>query len=111
MEQFRCTLTKLGWKQFKSDPCLYKRWCTQDQCHIYLAHYVDDVYLTGASTERIDEAKAVIGEIYDVTDQGRVTYALGIAVEWKSEGIVLHQHGYVMKLLHDHQPPLKKRDS
>ena len=100
-DDFSGTLKKLRYERFNYEPCMYRRWSDELQTFTFLAHYVDDVYITGPTDEFIEHAKEELKQYYELSDQGLAEFALGITVEWFSDGVALHQRGYINKLVED----------
>lgn len=61
--------------------------------------YVDDLLITGASVSNINRFKKQMGEEFDMSDLGRLSYYLGIEVDQGDECIELRQTAYARKLL------------
>lgn len=61
--------------------------------------YVDDLLVTGTSTSIISKFKKQMGEEFDMSDLGKLSYYLGIEVDQKGDYIELKQSAYAKKLL------------
>ena len=74
-------LLKIGFTQSKIDECLYFR-----KNNIFMV-YVDDGILAGPSADEIDEVIQLIGERYNITDEGDLTDYLGVHVTHLPDGL------------------------
>ncbi|XP_019242334.1 PREDICTED: uncharacterized protein LOC109222429, partial [Nicotiana attenuata] len=63
--------------------------------------YVNDLLITGSSTELIDEAKGVLHKKFKLKDLGELTYFLGIEVLRSKSCVILNQRKYVLELVYD----------
>lgn len=61
--------------------------------------YVDDLLVTGTSISVINKFKKEMGEEFDMSDLGKLSYYLGIEVEQTGDYIRLKQSAYARKLL------------
>lgn len=68
---------------------------------IILLVYVDDVILTGTSSDIIEEVKAYIHAELQIKDLGNLSFFLGFEVTNSSKGLFLNQRKYVLELLED----------
>ena len=71
-------LKGMGFKQCKSDPCIYIKNAKEGYCII--AVYVDDLIVGGENDENIELTKKTISEKFEVTDMGLLHYFLGVKV-------------------------------
>ena len=69
-------LRKMGFVRLSSDHGVYVKWDGVNR--VWLALYVDDVFLTGKVLAKIAEAKRVLGLDMKVKDLGSARYLLGI---------------------------------
>ncbi len=99
-DEFRTSMEVLNYERFNSDPCMFRRWSEELNCYIFLAHYVDDIYVSAPSDEQCQILKQELP--YDFTDQGLTQYALGIQTDWYHDGILMYQQGYIKQLIADH---------
>lgn len=90
-------LTDLGFKRCPYENAVYTKG-EGDQCLI-IAVYVDDILITGARVESIGEFKKHMGEKFEMTDLGKLSYYLGIEVERGEQCIKLKQSSYATKIL------------
>ena len=87
----------LGFKKCPSEHAIYCRGVDTEK--LVVGVYVDDLIITGASCNSIKKFKALMAEIFKMSDLGLLTYYLGIEVKQSSEGITLSQGSYVKKIL------------
>ena len=76
-------LKDMGFKQCKSDPCIYIKDAKEGYCII--AVYVDDLIVGGDNEKNIDYTKKTISAKFEVTDMGLLHYFLGVKVVQKSD--------------------------
>nr|XP_016454964.1 PREDICTED: uncharacterized mitochondrial protein AtMg00810-like [Nicotiana tabacum] len=63
--------------------------------------YVDDLMITGNSSEMIDEVKRSLHKSFKLKDLGKVIYFLGIEIMRSHKGILLNQRKYTLELKSD----------
>lgn len=56
--------------------------------------YVDDLLLTGTSSEMINEVKTILHQHFRMKDLGKLRYFLGIEVMQSKNGVLLNQRKY-----------------
>ena len=91
-------LTKMGFEQTNSDPCVY----TASGGELFLiAVYVDDIILAGRSDKRMKEVKDAIAEKFTVKDLGELHHFLGVKViqDKESNSIWIGQETYARELI------------
>ncbi|CAN1261943.1 Uncharacterized mitochondrial protein AtMg00810, partial [Linum perenne] len=66
---------------------------------IYVLIYVDDIIVTGASKEAVQELIGSLAQRFQVKDLGALNYFLGIQVNRTSDSLHLTQSKYIMELL------------
>ena len=80
------------------DPCLYIK-IADGHCVLLLV-YVDDVLVTGSSTELITRAKNDLKTHFEMTDSGKCAFVLGIELVDNADGsVTLCQQRYVDDVL------------
>ena len=60
--------------------------------------YVDDMNLIGTPGELLKTAEYLKKE-FEMKDLGKTIYCLGLEIEHKSDGILIHQSAYIEKIL------------
>ena len=73
-----------------------------------VAVYVDDTNLIGTSKELIETAE-ILKKEFEMKDLGKTRYCLGLQIEHRKDGILVHQSNYTQKVLrrfshHDVKP-------
>ena len=63
-----------------------------------IAVYVDDINLFG-TPEELTKAATYLKDEFEMKDLGKTKYCLGLQIEHKSNGILIHQSTYVEKVL------------
>ena len=71
-------LVKIGFRSFKSDPCVYVYKDKNGSAILML--YVDDILLMGANKELLDKPKKQHMDLFEMTDVGDVSRVLGMSV-------------------------------
>uniref|UniRef100_A0AAV1U4T5 Reverse transcriptase Ty1/copia-type domain-containing protein n=1 Tax=Peronospora matthiolae TaxID=2874970 RepID=A0AAV1U4T5_9STRA len=80
------------------DPCLYLK-ITSGECVLSLV-YVDDVLVTGSSTELIKRTKSDFKARFEMTDSGKCAFVLGIELVDNDNGsVTMCQRRYVEDVL------------
>lgn len=90
-------LKGLGFKRCPYENAVYTKGEGKD-C-LVIAVYVDDILVTGASVENVEDFKRQMGKKFDMTNLGKLSYYLGIEVEQGEAYIELKQSGYAKKVL------------
>jgi hypothetical protein len=85
-------------RRSKNEPTLYVK--HQGNVNLLIvALYVDDLILTGSSTEMIEEFKKDMVKKYEMSDIGLLHYFLGIEVYQDKEEVFISQKMYAEKIL------------
>ncbi|GMI69275.1 hypothetical protein HRI_000596800 [Hibiscus trionum] len=66
---------------------------------VYIMVYVDDIVVTGNSSEEIDSVVQQINSAFSLKDLGKLTFFLGMNVVPVEQGIVLNQKKHILELL------------
>ncbi|KAM1191971.1 hypothetical protein ACFX2G_012598 [Malus domestica] len=68
---------------------------------IILLLYVDDIILTGSNSVKIQKTIEELSAVFDLKDLGRLTYFLGLQIQYRQNGdIFVNQAKYVKDLIH-----------
>ena len=88
-----------GFSRFTTDQCVYKRGEAATQ--LFVAIYVDDLIITGASLDIIDTFKSELKDRFKMKDLGPIKYCLGMEItqDLVKGTIEVKQQGYVKSIL------------
>ncbi|KAG6497564.1 hypothetical protein ZIOFF_045465 [Zingiber officinale] len=92
-----CCLVELGFKKCTQEHAVYIR--GEGESSILVGVYVDDLIVTGGSTEKINKFKQQMMTEFDMSDLSLLSYYLGIEVEQQKSRISLRQSAYAKKIL------------
>ncbi|KAG6479946.1 hypothetical protein ZIOFF_063423 [Zingiber officinale] len=90
------SLKELGFKKCNQEHAVYTR--GKREASILVGVYVDDLIVTGRSTEGINKFKQQMMTEFEMSDLGLLSYYLGIEVEQQKSRILLRQSAYAMKI-------------
>ncbi|CAN6697433.1 unnamed protein product [Malus baccata var. baccata] len=63
--------------------------------------YVDDIILTRSNVTKVQQVIGDLAGVFDLKDMGRLTYFLGLQIQYKENGdIFVNQSKYVKDLIH-----------
>ncbi|KAG6485841.1 hypothetical protein ZIOFF_054406 [Zingiber officinale] len=91
------SLEELGFKKCTQEHAVYTR--DEEEASILVGVYVDDLIVTGSSTEKINKFKQQMMTEFEMSDLGLLSYYLGIEVEQQKSRILLRQSAYAKKIL------------
>ncbi|CAM8916639.1 unnamed protein product [Rhodiola kirilowii] len=97
--RFSDALIEYGFVQSANDSSLFT--LAQQTEFIILLVYVDDVVLTGTSSQLITHVKEFIHDKFQIKDLGYLKYFLGLEVARSRDGIFLNQRKYALDILED----------
>ncbi|KAG6518159.1 hypothetical protein ZIOFF_021561 [Zingiber officinale] len=95
------SLRELGFKKCNQEHAVYTR--GKREASILVGVYVDDLIVTGRSTEGINKFKQQMMTEFEMSDLGLLSYYLGIEVEQQKSRILLRQSVYAKKILSQFQ--------
>ncbi|KAM2874298.1 hypothetical protein COP2_017588 [Malus domestica] len=96
--KFTSYLPSLGFTTSLSDTSLFVK--VDDADIILLLLYVDDIILTGSNPTKVQYVINDLAGVFDLTDMGKLTYFLGIQVQYHTDGsLFLNQSKYAKELL------------
>jgi len=98
-EKLSILLVSCGYQQAQADHSLFVK--TADSSFTALIVYVDDIILTGNSTDEMAHIKHVLHSNFCIKDLGILKYFLGIKVAHSETGIYLCQRRYCLDLIRD----------
>ena len=97
-ETFHEFVCSIGFQASSFDPCFYIK-VASGQCVLLLV-YVDDVLVTGSSTEMIARTKSDLKMRFEMTDSGKCAFVLGIELVDDIDGsVTMCQRRYVDDVL------------
>lgn len=91
------TLLTMGFMRCPSDHAIYCK--GKGKQRLVVVVYVDDLVITGSSSNLITEFKKQMAVMFKMSDLGLLSYYLGIEVRQSSDGIALSQSNYARKIL------------
>jgi hypothetical protein len=89
-------LIGLGYVNNELCPCVFIKKSTSG--YAIIAVYVDDMNLIGTSKELIETAE-ILKKEFEMKDLGKTRYCLGLQIEHRKDGILVHQSNYTQKVL------------
>ena len=96
--ELNSTFTKLGHCQSHVDPCIQIQWT--DNGYTISGTYTDDVLGGSSSMENEVEAKAGLGDAYEITDLGQPDKVLGMTLKHHDSGdLSIHQRPLILKMI------------
>jgi len=98
-EKLSILLLSCGYQQAQADHSLFVK--TADSSFTVLIVYVDDIILTGNSTDEMAHIKHVLHSNFRIKDLGILKYFLGIRVAHSETSIYLCQRKYCLDLIRD----------
>ena len=93
--KLRQWLLSNGWEISKYDECVFYNYSRG----LIITVYVDDINIFGPSDEHITPFKKEIAKAFKMTDAGRAAWYLGMQLDWRPEGIHVHQNGFAQQAL------------
>lgn len=95
--QLSSWLTEYGFSPSKADPSLFM--LNQGNTHIFLLVYVDDIVVTASNTSAIDTLIHNMSIVFPVRDLGKLSFFLGLELDYTVNGVFLSQRKYIKHLL------------
>ena len=96
-ERFVSVIRAAGFSQSDHDPALFVHLSPRGRTLLLL--YVDDMLITGDDVDHINHVKQQLGEQFQMSDLGPLSYFLGIKVLRSSKGYYLSQSKYIRDLI------------
>jgi hypothetical protein len=90
-------MASLGFSWCKLDHALYRR--ANDDGFLVVGVYVDDLIITGTSSDIIHMFKQEMQTLFQMSDLGPLSYYLGIEVSQEKDRITVCQSSYAKKIL------------
>lgn len=96
--KFTSYFPALGFRTSLSDTSLLVKVDGDDI--ILLLLYMDDIILTGLSTNKIQVVIQDLAKVFDLKDMGKLTFFLGLHIQYKDDGsLFVTQSKYTKELL------------
>lgn len=96
-ERFVSVIRVAGFSSSDHDPALFIHLSPRGRTLLLL--YVDDMLITGDDVEHISHVKKQLGEQFQMSDLGPLSYFLGIEVLHSAKGYYLSQSKYIQDLI------------
>ena len=90
-------LHKLGFVKSLSEATLYVKRADANLIIVFV--YIDDLLVTGSNKTQIEEFKAEMLDVFEMTDLGLMSYFLGMEVKQSDDGIFICQQQYAKEIL------------
>nr|GEW32748.1 hypothetical protein [Tanacetum cinerariifolium] len=97
------TLQEMGFLQCVHEKAVYRK--VPNGEFIILVIYKDDLFMTGASLDLINELQKRMASQFEISDLGELTYYLGIKVSQGKDCVEIKQERYAMKILKEEDEP------
>jgi hypothetical protein len=95
--RFATFLLTLGFVEAKSDTSLFIYHHADGVAYLLL--YVDDIVLTASSTQLLQRIITSLQQEFAMKDLGQLHHFLGVTVEPRQTGLLLHQRQYALDIL------------
>ena len=97
-DKLKISLQQFGFSSTKSDQSLFVRFTNCSS--LFVLVYVDDIVVTGSSSQEIHELISRLRGLFSLKDLGKLSYFLGIEVKKTTDGgLHLSQKKYIQDLL------------
>jgi hypothetical protein len=93
--KLRHWLLQNGWRSSAYDECVFYN----NTKALILTVYVDDINIFGAFVEVITTFKSELAQAFKMTDAGKAAWYLGLQLDWRDDGLHMHQGGFVQQAL------------
>ncbi|XP_070020752.1 uncharacterized mitochondrial protein AtMg00810-like [Nicotiana sylvestris] len=90
-------LVQSGYKQSPFNHSLFTK--QQGGEIVIILVYVDDLMISGSSSNLVNDAKTILHSKFKVKDLGKLRYFLGIEVSRSKKGILLNKRKYALELI------------
>jgi hypothetical protein len=94
-KKLRQWLLYQGWQVSQYDECVFLK----KDPFLIITIYVDDINIFGPDKEAIEQFKLDIAKTFKITDEGVVSWYLGMQINITPEGVHLHQSAYTQQIL------------
>ena len=93
----RHVLADIGFTEAKSDTSLFIDRRGDETAYLLL--YVDDIVLTASSQQLLQSVISSLQQEFAMKDMGQLHHFLGVTVEPRPSGLLLHQRQYALDIL------------
>nr|GEV74798.1 putative retroelement Pol polyprotein [Tanacetum cinerariifolium] len=97
LKELDSTLKEMGFLQCVQEKVVYRK--VPNEEFIIVAVNVEDLFVTGASLDLINEFKKRMASQFEMSNLGELTYYLGIEVSQGKDCMKIKQERYAMKIL------------
>ena len=94
---FHDEMITLGFTPSTAIPGLY--YLVEHDQIVFALVYVDDIYLSGSHTIKIEDVCSAFSQLFDITDLRLLSHLLGLKFTFSSTGVSITQQGYILQLL------------
>ena len=101
--RFTSWMIEKGYVQSPSDPCLFYNKARS----VWVLIYVDDGHVACTNYEEYVSICEELERTFKIKRTGKVTYTLGMQLEWGKESVTLHQHTYTKDIIDKHSTTTK----
>lgn len=95
--RFSSFVERLGFIKSSSDNSLFVYSKGEDQAYLLL--YVDDILLTASSPALRQLITTMLKKEFEMSDDGKLKYFLGIKIDYNADGMLLSQCAYAKDIL------------
>lgn len=95
--RFTAYLARFGFITSKCDPSMFVY--KQGNSIAYLLLYVDDIILTGSSSQLLEQIVAFLKTEFHMKDMGKLHYFLGVKVDYNNKSLLLSQEHYTKDII------------
>ena len=90
------TLRSIGFKPCPYDPGLFVH---EDRRHLYLSSHVDDCMVVAEDPANAEWVISTLSQRFELKDMGQISHYLGTDVEFRDNGIRVHQTQYAQEVV------------
>jgi len=94
-QKLQNTLISWGWRMSAYDPCVF----INDNTGLILEVHVDDINVMGKDLQIILDFKSQISWAFQMTDEGKCSWYLGMHVEQRPGEVRIHQKKYIDEIV------------
>jgi hypothetical protein len=91
------SLAELGFQRGEAEHAMYTRGI--GDWRLIVGVYVDDLIITGGNSSKVKQLKLEIQDKFQMVDLGKLRFYLGLEVEQRSNGTMVSQGAYALKIL------------